>query len=550
LELNVIDEHESSKIINIIEDNLGKSLYAAVLYGSRISGYAREDSDYDAIGIVKDLGYPLRYLYVEYPDKNVYISALLANKKVFEKDSEFADYGEFIIGRLLSPYIAIRNKDYIEKYEICYKKRVILEELMSLYNKYKDLTLDFIIPLKYILLSRLKRRIQTYPIVKYSYVKTYYGKCGFQNMKWAVNRFKIAATELSKEAPIEIIDENCIVLKSGIRGFDKLDTIMWIRGLKSYIAHGLSARVKPRVVGEEVKSKVMRSIEMIRSPIELENPEILLRTKFSLFTPKPLSYKDIVRTIFGSEVRIKTQIKKGLLSPTYILEVDSLDNKNKIVIKEFSWLWIIKWLLIQLWTIDVKKFSISPRSRMLNEYLGLINIKEISNVNSPKPLLIDWGGKKLVIEYVVGDRLSEYIDKGYSDFLKKKFYEYGVFLGNIHSQGYTIGDTKPQNILIGKQVEQFTIIDLEQWRVDQNKSWDISLFLFYSFKFKIKYQKMKDIIKAFIKGYRDGGGNIKDLKKAVSIRFIRPFIFLTPLNTLLKIRSIILESTIKNQSVR
>lgn len=541
MELNInINNNVINEIINIIEYETNNKIYAALLYGSRVTGYARDDSDYDVISIIENLGYPLRYHYIKYPNKEIYISTLLVDKDAFEKDVLFATYGEFVIGRLLSPYIPIINKEYIENMEINYKMRVTREELKFLYDKYRELTFEFLIPYKYILLSRLKRRILTYPIVKYSYIKTYYGKFGLRNMAWAIDRFRIAIKYLSRDTPIEIIDDEYFKLKGGIKYLEK-SILMWIRSLKSYIAHGLSARVNPKVVGEEVKAKVIRSMELLRSPNELEQPEILLKTRFSLFTPKPVSYKDIVRALYGVNAHIRNICRKGLLSPTYVISISRDGYIRDLVVKGFSWLWIFKWFLIQLWLLDIKRFAISPKRRILNEYLGLVNVSEIVDVHSPRPLLIDWGGKKLVIEYIPGPRLADLVRKGYSKELEDLFYKYGKILANIHVYGYTIGDTKPQNIIITKN-NNLAIIDFEQFSKGHNRCWDISLFLYYTFKFRFYYQNLEQLISKFIKGYFDGGGKMADVEKAVSIRFIRPFLLLVPINMLFKIRKAVLNN--------
>lgn len=541
MELNInINNDVINEIINTIEYETNNKIYAALLYGSRVTGYARDDSDYDVISIVENLGYPLRYHYIKYPNKEIYISTLLVDKDAFEKDVLFATYGEFVIGRLLSPYVPIINKEYIESMEINYKMRVTREELKFLYDKYRELIFEFLIPYKYILLSRLKRRILTYPIVKYSYIKTYYGKFGLRNMTWAIDRFRIAIKYLSRDTPIEIIDDEYFKLKGGIKYLEK-SILMWIRSLKSYIAHGLSARVNPKVVGEEVKAKVIRSMELLRSPNELEQPEILLKTRFSLFTPKPVSYKDIVRVLYGVDAHIRNIRRKGLLSPTYVISISRDGYVGDLVIKGFSWLWVFKWFLIQLWLLDIRRFAISPKRRILNEYLGLVNVSEIVDVHSPRPLLIDWGGKKLVIEYVPGPRLADLVRKGYSKELENLFYKYGKILANIHVYGYTIGDTKPQNIIITKN-NNLAIIDFEQFSKGHNKCWDISLFLYYTFKFRFYYQNFEQLISKFIKGYFDGGGKAVDIKKAVSIRFMRPFLLLVPINMLFRIRKVVLKN--------
>src|ERR1051325_231352 len=96
------------------------------LYGSRIAGYSRPDSDFDVIIVLEDYPYAVKYIYRV--EQNMKISALVVDLARFRKDAESSFLGEFVIGRLLHVYLPIENKDLFGQLEIIYKKRVILED--------------------------------------------------------------------------------------------------------------------------------------------------------------------------------------------------------------------------------------------------------------------------------------------------------------------------------------------------------------------------------------------------------------------------------------
>ena len=79
-------------------------------YGSRICGYAREDSDYDVLLILEDFNEGVRYFYRE--TGNIQLAILAVDKKAVEADARKGALGDFVAGRLMSPYIPILNSEF------------------------------------------------------------------------------------------------------------------------------------------------------------------------------------------------------------------------------------------------------------------------------------------------------------------------------------------------------------------------------------------------------------------------------------------------------
>ena len=111
-------------INNIAEDN---NITAACIYGSRVSGYGRKESDYDLIIVLKDYKSKVKYRYI---NEELDISALIVNEKDLVNDAKRASLGEFVIGRLLNPYYPLIGDEFLREVEIEYKKRVI-EEILN-----------------------------------------------------------------------------------------------------------------------------------------------------------------------------------------------------------------------------------------------------------------------------------------------------------------------------------------------------------------------------------------------------------------------------------
>src|ERR1051326_7383957 len=75
------------------------------LYGSRVAGYARPESDYDLIIVLDDYAYILKYVYLK--EAELELSALVVDRNSLERDAESAFLRGFVVGRLLHIYEAI-----------------------------------------------------------------------------------------------------------------------------------------------------------------------------------------------------------------------------------------------------------------------------------------------------------------------------------------------------------------------------------------------------------------------------------------------------------
>ena len=137
------------RVINKVTKGL--DVEAICMYGSRVSGYAKEESDYDLIVVINNYKDKVRYRYIF--DK-IEISAIFVDKEYIISDAENASLGEFVVGRLLNPYEVLVNKKFFETVEIVYKKRIILETIEKLQIKYRSLGEYLKIPIEYFLFHR------------------------------------------------------------------------------------------------------------------------------------------------------------------------------------------------------------------------------------------------------------------------------------------------------------------------------------------------------------------------------------------------------------
>ena len=116
--MSSIISSEQQEIIRVAVAKIAKKYKVAgiCLYGSRIAGYSRPESDFDVIIVLEDYPYAVKYIYRV--EQNMKISALVVDLARFQKDAESSFLGEFVIGRLLHIYLPLENKDLFEQVEI------------------------------------------------------------------------------------------------------------------------------------------------------------------------------------------------------------------------------------------------------------------------------------------------------------------------------------------------------------------------------------------------------------------------------------------------
>jgi serine/threonine protein kinase len=99
----------------------------------------------------------------------------------------------------------------------------------------------------------------------------------------------------------------------------------------------------------------------------------------------------------------------------------------------------------------------------------------------------------------------------------------------VHALGIALGDTKPENIVIGKNGE-VCLLDFEQAARNGDKVWDIAEFLYYAGHYISPFVGVRSaelIAKAFVEGYVKAGGNAEIVKEAGNPKYTKVFSIFT-----------------------
>ena len=496
---------------------------AVALYGSRVAGYAKADSDYDILVVIPEFK-DVKYIYTSTGDDRM-LSILAVDEEQLVMDAKWAKLGEFVVGRLLNPYIPLKGKTILEDISGTYRKRVMLEELRDLYEHYERLILYMDMPYEFFLFSKLKKRATIYRPVLYSYVKTYNHENYQLNVRRASEGFKDAAKALEADH-LGIAMENGFTVQQDVlhmlRSSQFKKNIKFIeRAIRQYVTHGLSGSVGLDIIIRETVSKIRRASDMGVLPEYLENPYSLLTLKVGYLINRD-DWLSALANHEGFNDREVTKKQLGRFYSTATLYI--LDRgQKKFIVKDFGDTLQIKWYILGALNRSVKAFSISPISRLSNEYVGSLRLKDIG-IMTPNILAVSVRSKILVRESIDGELLTDTIMRYMASG------EGGEVIGDVarifatcHNASMSIGDTKPENMI--KKDREIYLIDLEQFKDDapmSDKCWDVAEFVYFSLALAKDRKRTSEFLEIFSNLYLEYGDK-EILKGAANPKFILPF---------------------------
>lgn len=519
---------------------------AICLYGSRVSGYAREDSDYDVLLILSEYANGVKYSYEKVDDNQ--LALLIVDKKALELDAEKGSFGDFIAGRLISPYTPILNTEYLEDIEVKIKKRFAEEDLEDLVIEYEELARGLVIRLEYLVLARMRKRSRGYPPLRYSYINMLREGLRDKNMTAILKGYKRAVKELATSKFIRVEGEAIrfeneyvdIILSS--KTYNKVVNLVDFsrRALSAYITHGKAGRVKLDVFAMELTSKIKRELQTTFKRQRIEDPKNFLFLK----TDKGLMCLNEESTIvelvqkLRNEKNVDVDPLSSSLNEVYSITLDD----EKLVVKKFTNWYTFKWFMLNIAAYGTKVFSLSGKARLANEY-GINRLLAENNILVPEIVAISLKDRVLVERYIEGASALDFLEEAFSveeltDQQKGLAIELGKIIATIHSLHVVIGDCKPENFIIGKN-GQIYVLDLEQGERRGDPTWDVAEFLYFSGHFGSKFTNgLRDFVLNFVEGYCQIGDRTI-LRRAAGFRYSRVFLGWTHLPIIQAIASIL-----------
>ena len=475
------------------------------------------------------------------------VFVLAIDQWIFERDVERGFIGEAIAGKLVFPYLALDGEGYLHGQEVTLKKRLILELLENLAINFPELAGRMQIKPQYFLYEVLLNRIRVFPLLAYD---ASYVVAGLAvNESRSLDAYNEALSLLAKEGKVDFFD-----------GYVKIS--------EKLIADCGNPRVRILNLTKNAPRTLFASLFGVFPQfmnIVSQNTEVFLRTlKINWAKPPDPAYLfiDPQKYVFfqtseglislsdkidikgfaqkmllrGKSENIEVEPLGGMLNDVYLINAHGEGGETRALAKRYKDLSGFKWFPLSMWSLGVRSFSVSAQARLAKE-CAMNELLRSKGFNVPKLLHVSNAQRLVFMEFIDGEGLHETI-KRISQAKKNdniegelaRVTQAGEILARVHSYDITLGDTKPENMLVKADGSIF-LIDFEQATQKGDKAWDVAVFLYYSGHYIQPLNngnaKAEAFTKAFVKGYLSGGGDLEDVRKAGTSKYTRIFSIFT-----------------------
>ena len=516
------------KVIRRCINKVAKSrtMIATCIYGSRVAGYNRPDSDIDLLIVLENYPYVVKYTY--FRESSTKISALSVDRKALLRDAQSAFLGEFVVGRLLHVYEPIVNAEFLAMIEQTYKRRVILEEVRDILESTGVLGTEIIFPLEFVAFSKIKRRMSLYASAAYSYYKTY--TTSKHNIEFALEGYHRAVADIIAEDSeifaarqdglLQISDKRIFIEK----GQTRLKLTKRLREFSSYLVHTYAGRKIIHFAVNEAESKIRRRVRLtLKLPDFMSYPrETYWRLPEGRLIVDGRNWLDDLSRHLGSYSISKKRRLGNNNSRTTMYVLKRGSDEYKIAVKELAKSKALKWAMVGLWNTPVKRFRLDPLFRLGSEYKAIRYLRSLG-LHTPLIEAVVLDRRLLVTQFLDGITLADVIrdcmrGKGGASLISKA----GAEIAKIHSAGATLGNIKPKNIIAGEKHLYFT--DVEQFIFNAgDPAWDVAQFISWGLKSTRNSKMAATITKEFVEGYMSIGDSSNISRLAKSKRYMESF---------------------------
>ncbi|MEM0011207.1 MAG: hypothetical protein QXP86_04975 [Nitrososphaerota archaeon] len=501
------------------------------IYGSQVSGYSSKSSDLDVLCVVKGFKEDIKYYYLRNFEPTV--AVLAVDEDAMRSDVTSGSLGEFVAGRLLTPFYPVVGVALLKEFDKTYKKNVVLELCDNLILEHRMAASELLIRPEYFLFEKLRRRALMYPPARYSYSKIFSGPYKKVNTEICMKGFHAAFAELESEGLL-VKDGEYYRLsnKFVVSTLNRVSTFAkklydFERMFKMYLVHGYAGRFNPRIIAEELYSKIRRSL-FYKVEDELPDPEEYVFIKTAI-GEQPLKERfdilDFVERVYDVD-RNQISIKKigRMLNSTYAVTIRTKDSEEKIFVKKYLNWTDLKWVVARIWTVGVKNFSVVAEVRLSNEVYFVNKLAELG-FNTADIYHVNWKKKMLFQKFIEGQDLMQIWTSGSEQNVRQKAaFIVGKELAKIHQYNITLGDCKPENVIISG--DKVYITDLEQASFNGDKAWDLAEIILYIGHY-LDVNKSVEYARSLLSGYLSVGS--KDvLENVISGKYTSLLVPWTP----------------------
>ena len=551
-----LDEKMAGQILAVCNRLAGSSrVTASCVYGQ--GGFESRDSKTPVEVLLVIYGFQPRLMnYVSIIDgRNVFVLAV--DQWVFERDVDRGFLGEALAWVLIFPNLPLINREYLRDQEVKLKKRLVTEILENLVLDFPELSYELFIKPEYFMYAVMISRARLFPPMTYSFWSFMQKDRGKKEISHMLHGYSEALASLAKKGLICFSEEYVRMTEEFVAGVHSPRTRLV----------NLSKTV-PRTLFTSLLSILPKFLVILSQNRELlvNFQKILDRSTVQFQTEVPENYlyvptasglvpltnkmgiEEFARTVLAADKNAKISVEAlgGILNDVYLIRALMDGKEQKVVVKRFKDWSSFKWFPLTLWSIGTRTFAVLGRPRLERE-CATNQLLYSKGFSVPKLLHVSPDKRLVFMEYVEGKDVSAVIKQlaGAKNSAKVKrelkiIERVGWKIAKVHALGIALGDTKPENIMIGKHGEIY-LMDFEQSSRGGDKVWDVAEFLYYAghdLPPFVETQRIGLIAEAFVNGYLRAGGKLDIVRKAANPKYTKVFSIFTLPHVMLAISNV------------
>lgn len=520
-----------------------RRIIAACIYGSRVAGYGRPDSDIDLLVVLENYPYVVKYMY--FRESSTKVSVLAVDREALLRDAQSAFLGEFVVGRLLHIYKPIVNPEFLAMIEQTYKRRVILEEVRNILESTGVLGTEIIFPLEFVVFSKIKRRMSLYASAAYSYYKTY--TTSKSNIEFALEGYNRAIADIvaAQSSDIFVARQDGLLQISEKHTFSekkrhpRLKLTKRLQEFNSYLVHTYAGRKIIHFAVNEAESKIRRRVRLtMKLPDFMLYPrKVYWRLPEGRLIVDSRNWLDDLASHLGNysiskKRRLGSKNSSSRTTTMYVIKHSY--GEYKIAVKELAKSKALKWAMVGLWNEPARRYRMDPLFRLGSEYKAIRHIRSLG-LHTPMIEAVVLDRRLLVTRFVDGISLADVIRNrmiGKDDSGGRRhgddaslISKAGAEIAKIHAAGATFGNIKPKNIIVsGEEDDDLYFTDVEQFIFNGgDPAWDVAQFITCCLKSTRNSKMASTITKEFVEGYMSIGDPSNISRLAKSKRYIESF---------------------------
>jgi tRNA A-37 threonylcarbamoyl transferase component Bud32 len=496
----------------------------------------------EIVVVIRDFQ-PRLMSYVKIIDgKNIVFLAV--DQWVFERDVERGFLGEALAGILIFPHTPLCGEMYLHTQEILLKKRLILELLENLVLSFPELSCGLHIKPEYFMYEVVLNRVKIFPPLAYGLSSFLNGAAPKKEVERVFQGYMEALKQLEKEKKIIFSD-----------GYVAIPQKFVVESQNPKVRFINISKNAPRTLFTSFFAAFPQFLNFFSQNTEallkFQNfnliKDVYLSRRFVdpqkyLFVPTAeglvsladkLNIGDFARKVLlnGEAAKIEYEPVGGVLNDIYLIKAYPNGKEKRVVVKRFKDWSGFKWFPLSMWSFGTRIFAVVGRSRLARE-CAISEFLRCEGFNVPKILHVSHSQRLVFMEYVEGEDLSNAIKRIAIEPSRKKMEkdlekitEAGAVFARVHALDVTLGDTKPENVIIDPDGKIY-LLDFEQASHGGDKAWDVAVFLYYAGHYLQPWysnDKAEYIARAFVTGYLKGGGDVNTVKKAGASKYTRVF---------------------------